>query len=479
MADVIRLSHLTTPHHTESKAGSARVLSTTSDWLAGLNLTKKDVVALETDVPPAVPTHAGLAHYLHTCWAMERGVIIRPDMMWYTYLGEITHHAAVFPKLWDTKPCTVLEGCSNAAIAEAVSQPLPAIGDQQAVMAARALAISRRTVNLPSMVPYCGIHSVRIEGSIEEWDVLEESVKSCALPTLKNVANPLEEHQVTLLDNHKRTFLSIVNSIRAYSFGRECERLFLSKEDFYNEIFHYGPNQVCESNHPIRVVNGWCTGLYLNAEELDLEEFNSHLAVIPYKDGEKDCLLLSGLAYSTEETIDDVAYLRPYYGRTTFEVTNIDRAAGLQIDETVDSNGYHYTPLSVKQQQRLLTDGRYYEPSGLVLGRLDNTITICAECRSKECPAVVGTSYAVVCLDCLAKLQDKLGIKKEYSKDVSDIMIIDERGVQRLVPTDDQVNNIVVYGLLQEPSCMKCFKYGLTSFYQHAGKFVCRPCSGR
>ena len=42
-------------------------------------------------------THAGLIYYAHFCWAKELGMVIRPDMLWYTIISDLTECILKFP----------------------------------------------------------------------------------------------------------------------------------------------------------------------------------------------------------------------------------------------------------------------------------------------------------------------------------------------------------------------------------------------
>ncbi|MDO8934103.1 MAG: DUF4419 domain-containing protein [Rhodocyclaceae bacterium] len=66
-------------------------LSGDEDWISAVP--NRTVVyirrSLSFDASAAACTHAGFIHYLHACWAAERGVVLRPDVIWHTVLCEM------------------------------------------------------------------------------------------------------------------------------------------------------------------------------------------------------------------------------------------------------------------------------------------------------------------------------------------------------------------------------------------------------
>lgn len=155
----------------------------------------------------------------------------------------------------------------------------------------------------------CGIKSVDIQGACDDWKKLVGT-----LNRLRSIlAQCNSDRQVTsLIDRSIQTVTRLIH----FTFDQQTSH---SREEFFNDIFHYGQNHKCGSGHDQFIVSGWIRNFYLSQGE-DITNFSSSMTYVPYFNNEtqRKFVQVSTIAYS--ELVDGTAV--PHYGKLKFEIFN-------------------------------------------------------------------------------------------------------------------------------------------------------------
>jgi hypothetical protein len=141
---------------------------------------------------------------------------------------------------------------------------------------------------------FCGIKSVEITCSKEDWKMLTDK-----LGKLSEIVPDLSPYYKKCISTVEKI------SESANTHGQ-----------FFKEIFWL--ETPCESGHS-HTVKGWFSNFYLNTCDL-LEEYPTHANYVPYMDASngKKYIKTSGMTFSTE--LDGVLY--PKYGTIDYEVSH-------------------------------------------------------------------------------------------------------------------------------------------------------------
>jgi hypothetical protein len=284
----------------------------------------------------AVPvTHAGFIRYLHACWAAERGAVLRPDMVWHTLVNEVASAVLADPAAYRdlfTKAATgkteiVIVTRDDLDVGELVAAMRTQIGDPAfaALLCDTRFASEAPGAHTATLLafaeagtPYfdyvttrCGIPSVDVVGSRDEWVALLAAVRGL-------------QRYVPSGGKWLGAAVRAVDAILHWAFAEPDTDGgdYADAAAFFADTFHYGANPMCGSGHEPRLVCGWARGLYACWEE-DLDRFPSHVRQMPYKDRDTGRMYVQagGLAYS-EATADGA--FEPGYGFVTYEVIDKD-----------------------------------------------------------------------------------------------------------------------------------------------------------
>mgnify|MGYP000851183783 FL=1 len=288
----------------------------------------------------AVPvTHAGFIRYLHACWAAERGAVLRPDMVWHTLVNEVASAVLADPAAYRdlfTKAATgkteiVIVTRDDLDVGELVAAMRTQIGDPAfaALLCDTRFASEAPGAHTATLLafaeagtPYfdyittrCGIPSVDVVGSRDEWVALLAAVRGL-------------QRYVPSGGKWLGAAVRAVDAILHWVFAEPDTDGggYADAAAFFADTFHYGANPRCGSGHEPRLVRGWARGLYAAGwedSEVDLDRFPSHVRQMPYKDRDTGRMYVQagGLAYS-EATADGA--FEPGYGFVTYEVMDKD-----------------------------------------------------------------------------------------------------------------------------------------------------------
>eukprot|EP00727_Mastigamoeba_balamuthi_P007477 m51a1_g335 hypothetical protein (419) ;mRNA; r:500772-502163 len=297
--------------------------------------------------------HQGLAWYVYTCWAQERGCVLRPDLVWVAVASEFARDSVAAPKAYRPLFTSATDGTkrtlrlmvsrddeqmplgqlaqmleaslSDRRIAELVAHSDFASagpGYRQAAASALAAAAS----------PFYNYET--IDGGSDEWQRLAgmcrelgDHVAACDTP------------RTTQFAEYCRDVAGLVCEIDAYA---HCDMSVRANAEaaqtFFSACFWITAN--CGSGHPYFCC-GWLSRLYFaqpgSGNQNDdgrarvdpqLRSFDSvldfprHSGLVAWRNVESKRMFCSctGLFYSTLSA--DGAFLLPCYGQLQYEITD-------------------------------------------------------------------------------------------------------------------------------------------------------------
>jgi hypothetical protein len=384
-------------------------------------------------------THGGLIHYLHLCWAQEKGCELRPDMIFYTIISEMASEILKNPENYvdlftgettktDLVILTLDEFLKADTIIDAmrnvIKSPelLSTVCDIKFDSDVKDAGYARNMVFACMGTPYynylmtmCGIPHIELVGSFDDWQTLHTNVKKLSTFTyhvnkmkkyFENVINVIENIiKYGFSDQNNNIFSNITNSllhgITNIVYDNSANHIYNNCEHFFNNIFHYGKNTKCGSGHPDYIVNGWAKLFYLcgNDTETDLSYFSSHVNFVPYRNidtGKYYCEAVT-LAYSDYDESRNT--LKPQYGIVTYEVIDENIFNRISNPKRTDNNGREYQPLSFKQLKEIVDNGTLYDPAKNHYQR--ETIVICDRCRQDINVCIGYSKNYDLCLECV------------------------------------------------------------------------------
>lgn len=285
-------------------------------------LTNQVLSEVENTYKTSEHTHAGFANYLFYAWANEYGISLRPDMLYHTIICETISY--IFEN--EEKYKNILKKSSDSIlvnknediskkISENVYENLKKKDFKTHVID---VSFDCQPSNFPlalnmcfttplreqynNITQKCGIPSVDIIGSEDDWVKLLESIAklSTFVPSLGNYYVKCSE---------------IVDKLIKVRFNKKS--ITETDKDFVANIFFVSGE--CESNHCILM--GWFKTFYLNESE-NMECYPTHCNYVTYtvlnNPNNLNYIKVCGLNYSVLE--NDT--LIPYYGESVYEVRN-------------------------------------------------------------------------------------------------------------------------------------------------------------
>jgi hypothetical protein len=232
-------------------------------------------------------THTGLIYYYHYCWAKELGAVLRPDILWYTIISELTRHILIKPENFrhlftnsDEKqsilvrtPTTELVNVNTLTNRLAECMPnkklFKTICDTKFESEDKGANYAIRTVFANMCIPFyqyfstlCGIPSVDLESRLDDWIVLYDAIESlCTL------------FRSSYLERCKNLVANIIYfGFNKYEYALFDKMNYGDPVEFFTDIFHYGENDICMSGHAKYKVRGWLREFYdLDVYDEDLE----------------------------------------------------------------------------------------------------------------------------------------------------------------------------------------------------------------
>lgn len=230
-------------------------------------------------------THAGLIQYIYNAWARELGVVLKPDIFFYTIISElkekiiddpISYHD-LFTKVDKKEDIVVI----NLTIERLVVALKERIQNQELFNIITQTTFSTEPKHFKKVVgitmanmatPFytyistkCGIPVIAVLGSEMDWQVL-----LMAVIDLKKIFSNL-----TIISQYLLKVMELINNF--------IKSVFKNKNsDFFKNMFTYQKNSRCESGHSPVIIDGWIRDLYIEKHDW-LRNYPSHLSCLPYK----------------------------------------------------------------------------------------------------------------------------------------------------------------------------------------------------
>ncbi len=281
-------------------------------------------------------THQGLIQYMFHAWAKELGVVIKPDVFFYTIVSEIKNQIIDNPNKYDylftksdNKECVLLVNLTVDKLMSALENKIPCKELFDVVTKSnfttecdhfkQVMGITMADMGTPYYsygTTKCGIPKVIVSGILDDWLNLTTSIK--------NLLHIFEYEGCALLTDYLNRVLVIMNELIDAAFTNKDKK-------FFSKMFIYYKNRRCGSGHEPIVLNGWIRKLYIgnyyNDEHYGYEyyvnNFPSHINCLPYdcRDDVNNIKYFFYLAGLTSSKIID-GFLYPEFNIVNCELTH-------------------------------------------------------------------------------------------------------------------------------------------------------------
>jgi len=323
-------------------------------------------------------THSGLIYYIHFCWAKELGCVLRPDMIFYTILSEISNQILDYPdeyhQLFTNKNEKQNVIMQDSGTIEGAMDP------QQLIHLLSELIVNKEFFNViyktsfhsdvlfarearfmafaKTSVPYfnylttmCGILSVDIINNIDDWEKLKNKILK--LISLFEEIQTKESVSIKIVLSMLKQTNKTIKTLIYYTFGKKYKSIltdYNSSNDFFDDIFHYGKNSKCGSGHDTYLVKGWIRNFYIHNNG-DLYRYSPTMSYVPYINIESQRMFIQVCTLAYSEINDNIA--EPFYGRVTFQVLNNETFKKLASQVKEESHNLEILHKKVQQDNLL------------------------------------------------------------------------------------------------------------------------------
>ena len=238
-------------------------------------------------------THEGLIQYVFEAWRKELGVVLGPDILYYTVITEIKNHILLNPQKFIGLIANNFNGkiqIDNNEINSMMEKLENIILCKDLFMLVKSTDFStqpehyRKVLQITlasSGVPYynvgssqCGIPKVIVLGKESDWIKL--------LHILIKLKSLMESH-CKIMTSYLQIVIQTIQKLNTAVFETR-------DVDFFRNMFVYGKNNVCGSGHTKVNLEGWIRNFYVGKYRLDkfaghqkyIKQFPSHLNCLPY-----------------------------------------------------------------------------------------------------------------------------------------------------------------------------------------------------
>jgi len=265
--------------------------------------------------PDSIFFHDNYMHYLEKCWGAHLGIVITPDIMWFTILSEFSSlvktssetYRNLFTDSSEKKTITIVSnGMSNMSLEKFAAELKHAIPTDTSLYFPEfgltknsAYAFYATFCDLCS--PYynytmylCGFPLIDVKGTIDDWKTLKTHWDKLKLVIHEN--NKWKTDVSSVLDNIIENF---------------------SNQEWWKTIFSL---KKCGSGHQT-TVSGWFSSLFHTQPKiLYAENFSAHLSTIKYKqlDTNKNYETCMGLFNSVQSD----EFMIPSFSFINYDVTD-------------------------------------------------------------------------------------------------------------------------------------------------------------
>lgn len=265
--------------------------------------------------PDCIFFHTNYMHYLEKCWGAHLGIVITPDIIWFTILSEFASLVKTNPETYrslfsdssEKKSISIVSrGMSNMSLGLFAAELKHVIPTDTSLYFPEfgltknsAYAFYATFCDLCS--PYynysmylCGFPLIDIKGTINDWKTLKEHWDKLKL--IVNENEKWKNNVSSVLDNIIKNF---------------------ANQEWWKTIFSL---KKCGSGHQTTVL-GWFSSLFhTQPKVLYSENFSAHLSTIKYKqlDTNKDYETCMGLFNS----IQSDEFMVPSFSFINYDVTD-------------------------------------------------------------------------------------------------------------------------------------------------------------
>ena len=258
-------------------------------------------------------SHKNYLEYLLGAWDAHWGIVVSPDILWYTLQCELTGlvsaNSETYRSLFTTsnKKEDIIIGSSSFTkmplddLFQAVSKKVPSdinaflpsfsTTNRRALMARYAAFLDMVSPYYNYMMYSCGFPAIDVRGDETDWKKLRESWKSIG----------------ALFTKHQ-DYVARVDAVL------EKAAVSLDDADFWRDMFSL---ERCGSGHQY-LVNGWINDLFTETPRLrKVCNYPSHVSTVAYKqlNTKKNYEMKQGLISSKK----DGAFLVPEFGHVIYE----------------------------------------------------------------------------------------------------------------------------------------------------------------
>jgi hypothetical protein len=275
-----------------------------------------ETISFESDSlePTANLFHRNYLNYLEKCWANHLGIVITPDIIWYTILSEfvsiIKSSPETFRHLFTTsttkKLLVVQAGGNEMPLDELVNLIKTEVPTDTSIFfpnfgftknsnhAFYAAFCDMCSPYYDYSMLLCGFPFIKVKGTIDDWKLLKDN--------WTNLSNILQNTTPwkTIVDN-------IFNDILTH----------FNNQNFWKQIFS---SKKCGSGHQT-TISGWLSNLYIIHPELKYtKNYSSHISSVKYNNiqTEQHYEMTVGLFNSTQ--IDE--FMEPSFSSIIYNMTN-------------------------------------------------------------------------------------------------------------------------------------------------------------
>lgn len=306
-------------------------------------------------VPEFAPVlHVSPLQYLATCWGSHLGVVVTPDMIWFTLMCQVAkiirNDAERFRPLFsseDGKQTIMVDTSSVVGIplhilSERIKERLPTRSGDSFTPAFSQTTVFAREAVLASfadaMSPYyqyctllCGISKVGLEGTTEDWKLMQRSWAEVAV-LLFPLANDAE--QKWLINVGILISSIVIESLVLEGEVEEAAKLLFENErlsralrrgtwdteisqSFWRNMFRLDS---CGSGHD--VVRGWFADLFYdpNRKDRSIFGFTGQSAMVEYTNLDTSRRFRAVHGLFTSE-VNEGGWLVPEFGHMVLDVT--------------------------------------------------------------------------------------------------------------------------------------------------------------
>lgn len=270
------------------------------------HLSGKDLKYIDSNLPNVEVYHRNYIGYLEKCWAEHLGIVITPDIIWYTLLCEISSlvksnnekYRHLFSDSSEKQNITIISGdivnMPLSTLVEALKSYVPTNVDlffPDFTTSSQRSRHAFRSAFCDMCSPYynysmllCGFPAIDVRGTEEDYHTISTKFKELYL---------LFEHP----------WFTRVQEIL-----NKCV-MFRNDPDWWNAIFSLGK---CGSGSQF-IVNGWFSQLFIEEPKVKYpENYPSGISIVDYKqlDTGKEYRMQDGLLFSKT----DGDFLVPNFG---------------------------------------------------------------------------------------------------------------------------------------------------------------------